>query len=159
MTGRPEMRVSSVAAFAWIIMLGLIAWAVGAYPTYRLSGKDGLAAQGVASAIVFAATTVSVLMTSRLAARGPRAAAMGMLVAGFARLALIVAAVLLVRWLSELNLTVLLIWTGLFYLAMFGGEVVWFTRALSHDTYMVALGEINRDEEHRPTSNRTGETE
>jgi len=30
---------------------------------------------------------------------------------------------------------------------MFGGEVIWLTRTLSHDNFLVALGDIKRDDE------------
>jgi len=56
---------------------------------------------------------------------------------------LIVVAIIAVRRLFELPLLVLLIWTGLFYVVMFGGEVIWLTRALSHDNFLVALGDIS----------------
>ena len=145
-----EMRASRIEAFAWIIMLGLAAWVMGMYPTWRLAGKSGLVAQAVANVVVFIATGSSVMMITRLAARGPKVAAMGMLLSGFARLILIVGATFAVRWLFDLHVFVFTIWTGLFYVVMFGGEVIWLSRALSHDNFLVALGDINRDEENHP---------
>ena len=139
------MQTSSVAAFAWIIMLGLAAWVVGIYPTYYLSGTPGLTAQAVANIVVLIATCVSVVIIRKLATRGPRAAAIGMLLSGFARLFVIVVAVLVVRWLFELSLFPFMIWTGLFYVVMFGGEVIWLTRALSEDNFLAVLGDISRD--------------
>lgn len=153
-----EMRTSIVAAFAWIIMLGLAAWVVGLYPTYRLAGKSGLAAQAVANVVVLIATGGSVMIIARLAARGPKVAAMGMLLSGFARLILIVGAIFAVRWLFVLPLPTLLIWTGLFYVVMFGGELIWLTKALSHDNFLVALGDISR-ENWPARSVRVGEDE
>jgi hypothetical protein len=140
------MRASSVAGLAWIILPGLLAWAVGAYPTYRLAGRAGLAAQGVASLVVLLATGTSAVIIAKLATRGPTVAAMGMLLSGFARLILVVGATFVVRCLFDLPILVLLIWMGLFYVVMLGGEIIWLARALSHDNYLVALGEINRDE-------------
>jgi hypothetical protein len=128
-------------------MLGLLVWAVGAYPTYYLAGTPGLVAQAVASLVVLVATGSSVLLIARLATRGPKVAALGMMLSGFARLILMVVAAVLVRWLFDLNAVVFLIWMGLFYAAMFGGEVIWLTRALGHDNFLVALGDINRDDE------------
>jgi hypothetical protein len=139
------MRTSSVAAFAWIIMLGMAAWVVGMYPTYHLSGTLGLTAQAVANIIVLIATCVSVVIIRRLAVRGPRAAAIGMLLSGIARLLVIVVAVLVVRWLFVLPLLPFMIWTGLFYVVMFGGEVIWLTRALSEDNFLAVLGDISRE--------------
>ncbi|MDP6633511.1 MAG: hypothetical protein QGG42_01265 [Phycisphaerae bacterium] len=144
-----EMRISTAAAFTWIILLGLAAWVVGLYPTYLLAGKSGLVAQAVASVVVLLATGASALVIARLAVRGPKVAAMGMLLSGFARLILIVAALLVVRRSFELPLLVLLLWTGVFYVVMFGGEVIWLTRAISYDNFLVALGDINRDEDTR----------
>jgi len=139
------MRASSVAGLAWIILLGLLAWAVGAYPTYRLAGRAGLAAQGVASLVVLLATGTSAVIIAKLATRGPKIAAMGLLLSGFARLILVVGATFAVRGLFDLPLMVLLVWMGLFYVAMLGGEVIWLARALHHDSFLVALGEINRE--------------
>jgi len=144
MVATREMRASSVAAFAWIIMLGLAAWAIGAYPTYRLAGLDGLAAQGVASAVVLLATGSSAMIIAKLATRGPKVAAMGLLLSGFARLIVIVGATFAARWMFDLPLLVLLIWMVLFYAAMFGGEVIWLSRAISRDNFLVALGDIDR---------------
>jgi len=140
------MQASSAAAFAWIIVLGLFAWVIGLYPTYLLAGTAGMAAQGAAFGVVFAATGSSVLVIVKLAAHGPRMAAMGMLLAGFVRLILVVVATLAVRWMFKLPLLALVIWTGLFYTVMFGGEVIWLARALSRDNFLVALGDINRDD-------------
>jgi len=145
------MRASSSAALAWIILPGLLAWAVGAYPTYRLAGKTGLLAQGAASVIVLLATWTSAAIIAKLAARGPKIAAMGLLLSGFARLILVVGATFAARWMFDLPPLVLLIWTGLFYVAMLGGEIIWLSRALSHDAFLVALGEINREDKRLPT--------
>ena len=145
MAATQEMRASSAAALAWIILLGLLAWAVGAYPTYRLAGKTGLVAQGVASAVVLLATGSSAVIIAKLATRGPKIAAVGLLLSGFARLILVVGATFAVRWMFDLPLLVLMIWTGLFYVAMLGGEIIWLSRALSHDNFLVELGEIARE--------------
>lgn len=144
MAATQEMRASSLAGFAWIIMLGLLAWAVGAYPTYRLAGMAGLAAQGVASLVVLLATGSSAVIIAKLATRGPKIAAMGLLLSGFARLILVVGATFAVRRMFDLPLLVLLIWMGLFYVAMLGGEVIWLSRAISRDSFLVALGDIDR---------------
>ena len=148
MAANQGMRASSAAGLAWIVMLGISAWAVGAYPTYRLAGRAGLAAQGAASIVVLLATGASAIVIARLAARGPKVAAMGLLLSGFARLILVVGATYVVRCLFDLPLLVLLIWTGLFYVVMLGGELIWLSRALSRDNYLVALGDISR--ENRP---------
>ena len=153
MPGTQEMRASRIAAFAWIIMLGLAAWVIGMYPTYYLAGGAGLVAQAIANVIVFIATGASVIVVTRLAAKGPRAAAIGMLLSGFTRLILIVLAIFVVRWLVEVPLLTFMIWTALFYIVMFGGEVIWLTRALSEDNFLVALGDINRDEDFLPKKN------
>jgi len=150
MVATQEMRASKSAALAWILMLGLVAWAIGAYPTYRLAGLAGLAAQGVASAVVLLATGISAVIIAKLATRGPKVAAMGLLLSGFARLILVVGATFAVRRMFDLPLLVLLIWMGLFYVAMLGGEVIWLSRALSHDAFLVALGDINREKRLPP---------
>ena len=150
MVATQEMRASSAAALAWIIMLGLAAWAVGVYPTYRLAGKTGLVTQSVAGVVVLLATGTSAVIIAKLAARGPTVAAMGLMLSGFARLILVVGATFAVRWLFDLPLLVLLLWMGLFYVAMLGGEVIWLARALSHDAFLVALGDINRERENPP---------
>ena len=131
-------------------MLGLAAWVIGMYPTYYLAGTPGLAAQAIANVIVFIATGASVIVVARLANKGPRVAAIGMLLSGFTRLVLIVLAIFIVRWLVDVPLMTFMIWTALFYIVMFGGEVIWLTRALSHDNFLVALGDINRDEDFVP---------
>jgi len=142
-----EMRVSRLEAFAWIILLGLLVWVIGLFPTWRLSGMPGLAAQAIAAVIVMVATCSSAMIIIRLARSGPKHAAVGMLLSGFVRLILVVGAILIVRWSIDVPLMTLLIWTGLFYIAMFGGEVIWLTRTLSHDNFLVALGDIKRDDE------------
>ena len=157
MASTQEMRASSVAALAWIILLGLAAWAVGAYPTYRLAGLDGLVAQGVASVVVLLATGTSAVIIAKLAVLGPKIAAMGLLLSGFARLILVVGATFAVRSMFDLPLMILLIWMGLFYVAMLGGEVIWLARALSRDNFLVALGDINRDENSRLPARAVGE--
>ena len=108
-----EMRASRLEAFAWIIMLGLFVWVVGLFPTWRLAGKVGLAAQAIAAVIVMIATCTSAMIIIKLARSGPRVAAIGMLLSGFVRLILVVGAIFLVRWLLELPLITLLIWTAL----------------------------------------------
>jgi hypothetical protein len=153
-----EMRTSRAAGFAWIIMLGLAIWVVGLYPTYHWSGKRGLGAQVVAFFVVLIATGSSVFLITMLARRGPKVAAVGMLLSGIARLVLIVASIFIVRWLFVLPLVTLVVWMGLFYITMFGGEVIWMTRALSHDNFLVALGDINRDEEFMPKQDTVNET-
>ncbi|MBL7219087.1 MAG: hypothetical protein ISS69_03160 [Phycisphaerae bacterium] len=145
MAARQEMRASSIAGLAWIILPGLLAWAVGAYPTYRLAGKAGLAAQGAASVVVLLVTGASAVMIARLAVRGPKVAAMGLLLSGFARLILVVGAIFAARRMFDLPLPVLMIWTGLFYVVMLGGEVIWLGRALSRDNFLVELGDIVRE--------------
>lgn len=153
MAAMQEMRASRLEAFAWIIMLGLLVWVVGLFPTWRLAGKAGLAAQAIAAVIVMIATCTSAMIIIKLAKSGPRVAAIGMLLSGLVRLIVVVGAIFLVRWLFELPLITLLVWTALFYITMFGGEVIWLTRTLSHDNFLVALGDIKRDD--GPEDNET----
>lgn len=144
MVSAQAMQASRFAALAWIIMLGLAAWVIGAYPTYHLAGVEGLAAQGTASVVVLLATGTSAMIIAKLAARGPTVAAMGLLLSGFARLIMVGGATIAIICGLDLPLMTLLLWMGLFYVAMLGGEVIWLARALSRDTFLVALGDINR---------------
>ncbi|MDP6544708.1 MAG: hypothetical protein QGH60_12005 [Phycisphaerae bacterium] len=138
------MQASKTAALAWIILLGLAAWVIGVYPTYRLAGLDGLAAQGAASIVVLLATSTSAMIIAKLATRGPTMAAMGLLLSGFVRLIVVVGATFAVMWMFDLPLLVLVLWMGLFYVAMLSGEVIWLARAIHHDDFLTALGDINR---------------
>jgi hypothetical protein len=147
-----EMRASSSAALAWIVMLGMTAWAIGAYPTYHLAGKGGLAAQAVASVVVLLVTWTSAVIIAKFASRGPKAAAMALLLSGFAKMILIVATVFTLKTSFNLPFLALMIWMGLFYVVMLGGELIWLSRALSHDAFLVALGDITREPAHEPVS-------
>ncbi|MCP4375542.1 MAG: hypothetical protein GY794_05125 [bacterium] len=145
-----EMRVSSFAALAWIVMLGMTAWVIGVYPTYHLAGKDGLVAQAVASVVVLIVTWGSAVVITKFASRGPKAAAMALLLSGFAKMILVVVAVLMLRMMFDLPLIALMIWMGLFYVAMLAGELIWLSRALSRDAFLVALGDITREPVSKP---------
>jgi len=138
------MKACRAEALAWIITLGVAAWAIGAYPTWLLAGWGGLLAQGLAGGVVLLTTALSTMMIADLAARDPAQAAVGL--AGFGAIRVMLAISAFVAGWKYLGLppTPLLLWIVLFYVSALTGQIVWSVMALRPDPHVAAPGKTNR---------------
>ena len=124
------MNVPVGSLLVFLAVPGLLTAGIGAYPTWAIAGPSGLAAAGAAGAAVFLAMFVS--GCAMLWRSGPRAEQVANRFAGSAiiRIAICLAAAALAWYLFRLPIDVLLLWTGLFYVAMLVGECIWLARTL-----------------------------
>ena len=140
-----RMRISFAALFAWLIPASLVVGALGAYPTWRVSGTPGLLAQLAAGAVVLVVMAASARFICHAASHGPRRAAQSFVAGFLVRVAACAALSAAVgHWLADLPQQTLLVWTGLFYLVMVLAEAIWLARAMQRDAHRVYLGEIRR---------------
>ena len=115
---------------AYLACPGLLAAAVGAYPTWRLIEWPGVAAMASAGLAVFAgmfATGWAILWRT-----GGRVDRIALRFAGAAifRVSICLALATAAWYIFALPTNALLLWTGLFYMVMLAGESVWLARLL-----------------------------
>ncbi len=138
------MRISFALWLAWAVASSSVLWAAGAYPTWRLAGGKGLAAQTTAGAVVLTVMTASAAIVRVSSSAGPSGAALGFLAFSMVRVLLCAGAAVGARAALDLPVRVLFVWMCLFYLTMLSVEGVWLTRALMRDCFLVDLDGIER---------------
>ena len=124
------MPISFAAAGAWIAAMAGGVWAIGAFPTWLLAGRAGLAAQAVAGGIVMVVMTAGAALVVVFARGGISRAVSGFMAMGVVRMGVCLGGTGLAIYTSTLPRAVLLVWTGVFYLAMISGEGLWLSRAV-----------------------------
>jgi len=137
------MEISYLALLGWTMPLGLVAFAVGIWPTWQAGGALAVWSQVTAGAVVLATVMGSGVIVCRMARRGPARAAVGFIFSCMGRILLAVALTLTAWRLLELHLMALAIWLVIFYLALLIGESIWLSRALRQDAFLEALGEFD----------------
>ncbi|MCJ7544913.1 MAG: hypothetical protein MUP47_10205 [Phycisphaerae bacterium] len=142
--GTVRMRLSFWAILGWVGAIGLLAGAIGAWPTWRLAGQEGLVGEVLAAAIVLPIVLASAVIVWAVASHGPGLAAAAFMAAGVVRLAAVVATALILYQFVRPHTVAFLIWVGLLYLVTVIGEGVWLARALKRDAFLVALGRVDR---------------
>ena len=118
-----QMAAAGLAAVAAVA-------GIGAYPTWRLAGSDGLVAAAVGCGIAWAAGVVGFIPGCVLLDRSPAAAAKGFLAGSairFGAAALFPAPVVAFAPLSR---TPLLLWTGIAYMVVLAVETIIVARLL-----------------------------
>jgi len=145
-----RVRIALMALVGWVIAGGVAVAAIGTYPTWRLAGAGGLAAELAAGLIVLGVKLASAWVLTRQAGGGPGRVAFVYVVLVAARvMAVLLLAVGACR-LWGLPPRALLIWTAAFYLATLATDSIYLARALQKDAFRVALGEIDRRGPQRP---------
>ena len=144
------MRMSFAAIVGWVLAAGVVAGGIGAYPTWKLSGPEGLTAMLAAGGLVLAGMLVSAAVITRAARSGPGRAAFAFIVCSAFRAIISVLAGGVICALTSLPPRVLLTWLAMFYLAMLAAEAACLVKALRRDAMLVALGEIRRGAAARP---------
>ena len=135
------MRISFAGTLGGIVAVGLLIAALGAYPTWALSGADGLRGELAAAAIVLIGQIVSVVATVRAARRGPLAAAMTFMIAGLGVAAVSLAVGIAASALLDFHRLAILLWIVVFFFAM--------TLAESFSLHRALLGNTSRAGEKR----------
>lgn len=132
MTAEDTTRVTTPVGplLAFLACPGLLAGALGAYPTWRLVGSAGLVAMAWAGVAVFVgmfATGCALLWRSdgRVDRIAPRFAG-----ASVFRVSMCLALAAAAWYILGLPTNVLFVWTGLFYVVMLIGESCWLVRFL-----------------------------
>lgn len=142
--GTVRMRLSFWAILGWVGLIGVLAGAIGAWPTWHLAGREGLVAEVLAGAIVLPIMLASAVIVWGVGSHGPALAAAAFLAAGVVRLTAVVATSLILYRFVRPHAVAFLIWVGLLYLVTVIGEGVWLARALKRDAFLVALGRVDR---------------
>jgi len=124
------MSISLLGSVKYIVPAGLAAAAIGAYPTWLLAGNEGLRAKAVAGLIVMGVMLVSAAAIVRAARGGAVRAVYAFLISGLARLLGSVALAAGAWAVLSLSPMSLVIWVGIFYLAMLSAEGVWLAQAM-----------------------------
>lgn len=128
--GRLEAMLSLRSLLGWTAGPVVVAAAAGAYPAWMLGGRDGVASATAACAIVLAAMIAGGPVMLRAGARGAQYVVSAFTLFRLAR-PWVCIALAVVAWLVfGLPPRMLLIWTGVFYLAMLAGECLWVGRAM-----------------------------
>ena len=140
------MRIGIPAMLGWTLATGVCVGAAGAYPTWALSGSDGLRGELLAAGAAFITTAACGLYVVRAARKGPGKAAFGFIVAGSVAGAgaIMPAAAAWLAW--DLPAMPLFLWTAVFSFAMLVGQSLWLYKGLRRDAFLVALGQIRRPE-------------
>ena len=146
MSPNQPMRIGVPAMLGWVLAAGVCVGAAGAYPTWALSGSDGLHVELLAAGVAFVTITACGLYVVRAARKGPGRAAFGFIVAGSVAGAgaMVPAAAAWLAW--GLPALPLFLWTAIFSFAMLVGQSLWLYKGLRRDAFRVALGQIRRPE-------------
>ena len=137
-----ELKYSRLLGY--LVLLTGAAGALGAWPTWRLAGAEGLRSQLAAGLILLVVHLAGGAVLVRRARFGPAAVTMAFMSLSLLRvLACAVLAVGAARVLG-LDKKALLVWLMLFYLVTLAGEGLWLVRSLRRDSFQTALGRICR---------------
>ncbi len=126
------VQISLVSVIGRILWTAAILALVGAYPTYRYTGRDGLAAMFVAGAIVVLVACLAAALLIRQARHGAVRLAVGFL---FASTGKVLACVGLATaswyvWNPALPFAPLFTWVVLFYVVNLISQCVWLVKVL-----------------------------
>jgi len=156
MTGSRQMRISFAASLVWVVLAGVLVGLLGAFPTWHLAGRDGLAAELWAGGIVLVAVVLSAAVVVCAAWRGPATAAAAFPASGLIRLGVGLAlGCAAARW-AGVDAAAFFVWPAVFYLAMLGAESFWLARALNRDADDVARGRLRCPGREPPDARREG---
>jgi hypothetical protein len=125
-----QVRLSYYGLLIHVLPAGLVAGALGAYPTWAWGGGRALIAELAAWAVTAVVMVVSGAAVVRAACKGPLRAALAFAMAGLVRAAacLVLAGAIWIVWRPPpLPIS---IWLLVFYFVMLAAEVVWLARAL-----------------------------
>ena len=117
-------------ALAWVLAAGLVVWACGVWPTWRIAGADAVRAQAAAGATVTAVMIATTVVMRGCAAFGPVLTASAFVVLGIARIALCLGLIVCIRTFLNLPPAALLLWAALFYVPMLLVEGVYLAYVL-----------------------------
>lgn len=137
-----ELRFAS--ALVWIVPTWLVAGAAGAWPTWRLGGRDAINCMLLAGGITLATTLIGALCVVRSARLGPARAAMTFLAFGLILGVVSLGAATGAAVIIGASLRVTLVWTAIFYTPMLVAQSLWLYRGLRRDAFRAALGEVER---------------
>jgi hypothetical protein len=140
----PHMHISFAAMLGWVSPIWLLLAGAGYAPTIRIAGGEAWRSQIMAGAIALAVVVLSGLAVVRAARKGPGRAAFAFIMMSMLRVLLSLLLAGGAWMLLNLQPAVVLIWLVIFQMALLLGEVVWLTRAMRRDAFLVALGEIRR---------------
>ncbi|MFA6134938.1 MAG: hypothetical protein WC869_13060 [Phycisphaerae bacterium] len=119
--GAISLRLAAIA-----VVEGLI----GAYPTWKYAGAEGLFAQAVSGLIVLAAMIASVILVMRQIQAGPAKGAMAAAFGGMLR-AVAVLGLWAAAWqVLKLPPITSIMWLAAFYFPLLAAESMWMSRAL-----------------------------
>jgi len=140
------MPIRFISLVRWVVPMGLLVGLAGAYPTWRLGGRDALLAEAWAGGIVLSAVLLSALLVAFSATAGPSYATLAFVMSGLGRMIWSVALGMLVVWKGGLPATPLFVWLAGFYFAMLPAEGAWLARALRRCSAEPTLEEVLRSE-------------
>ena len=149
---RVPLQISLAGLLAWTVPLGLLAGGLGAWPTYRWAGSEGVLAMMAAGVICVLVVVFSAMFVCWFALRGPAAAAGMFVMTGLIRMVVCMALAAAAWGVFRLPGRVLFVWCGVFYGLMVLCEAGWMARAMARDAQRTYLGEIRRDGPFGPSA-------
>jgi len=154
MTSDGGMKISWVGMCGWVLSAGVLAGAIGAWPTHRIAGAAGLRSLLTVGCVVVLAALLSGAVIRRHAARGPGRAAFAFILVSLPKAVVCLGATLGAKALFALPVRPVLAWLVIFYFVTLAAECAWLARALQKDAFRVALGEVRRDNPFTPEDTR-----
>ncbi|MFP4054954.1 MAG: hypothetical protein ACLFV7_13920 [Phycisphaerae bacterium] len=139
------MHLNYFTLLLWLNAGGLVTALLGAYPTWRVWGRIGLACEVTAAMIVGIVMLCNAMMLMGAAISGPARVTFSFCVSGIVRLIAAIALAFAAHVYLGLPWTPLMLWVGGFYLVLLHCEAFWLAGALKRDAHLVALGKLPRD--------------
>lgn len=134
------VRISAAGMVGWAALPGLLAAGIGAYPTWRLAGGEGMLALLAAGVVVMAVMAASAAVVRRAAARGAAPAAKAFVLGSLIRVAMCILLSAASWQAFDLPGEVLFLWSAVLYVVTLLGEATWLARALHRHTLRLYLG-------------------
>jgi hypothetical protein len=129
----------------WLNLVSLATGLLGAYPTWMVWGRKGLACEVAAVMIVGSVMLFNAMMLVGAALSGPARLAFAFCLGCVLR----IVAALGLAWVASVTIplpwTPLAVWVGIFYVSMLHCEAFWLAKEFKRDAHLVALGRLPRD--------------
>lgn len=121
-------RWPEVVGRIWFV--AITATTLGAFPTWKYAGREGLYAEFMAALIAVVVSTVSIYLVLRRAKDGPGALAAAFVFSGLAKVIACIALAALAWWTLELAFGPLMLWLCLFYAMLLITQGFWLVKVL-----------------------------